>query len=115
MKTTARCELINSAKDLDHALRSKERLFVLFYASWCPFSQKFLPVFLDHADNSEQCYLRILVDDEDDLVRRYSIDVYPTVIYFENGRVVKRLDGTYHRGLDRDLLKKFVQQCGSKT
>jgi hypothetical protein len=27
--------------DLEEALRSKGRVFVLFYASWCPFSQRF--------------------------------------------------------------------------
>jgi thiol-disulfide isomerase/thioredoxin len=115
MATIEKCELIESSEDLDDVLRSKERLFVLFYASWCPFSQRFLPVFLEHAENSEPCYKRILVDDADELVRRYSIEVYPTVLYFENGRVVKRLDGTYHEGLDRGRLKKFVQQCGPQT
>jgi thiol-disulfide isomerase/thioredoxin len=110
--TGTACELISSSGDLERALKSKERLFVLFYASWCPFSQMFLPHFLDHADSHEHCYLRVPVDDKDDLVHKYSIGVYPTVLYFEKGKIVRRLDGVYHVGLNRGQLEAFVRQCG---
>ena len=111
MKAAGRCELLDSRESLDKILRTKDKLFVLFYASWCPFSQAFLPDFIDHAESDEPCYSRILVDDKDDLIRKYSIDVFPTVLYFEKGRVVKRLDGEFHVGLNKRQLKEFVQKC----
>jgi thiol-disulfide isomerase/thioredoxin len=42
--------------NLDEALKTKGRVYVLFYASWCPFSQRFLPIFEKYArDNPETC------------------------------------------------------------
>jgi thioredoxin-like negative regulator of GroEL len=96
---------------LEKAIRSKDRLTVLFYASWCPFSQRFLPDFLEHAEASDQCFMRVVVDDKDDLVRKYAIEVYPTVLFFHNGKVTKRLDGVFHVGLNKSQLEEFVKQC----
>jgi thiol-disulfide isomerase/thioredoxin len=105
------CELIGSARELKKAIKEKESVFVLFYASWCPFSQAFLPDFLTSSDNNATCHIRILVDDKDDLVEDYSIEVYPTVLYFEKGNLVKRLDGLPHEGLTQAQLKDFIEQC----
>ncbi len=105
------CELINRPSDLDRVIKSKDRLTVLFYASWCPFSQRFLPDFLDHAEASDQCFMRVLVDDKDDLIRKYAIEVYPTVLFFQHGKVAKRLDGIFHVGLNKRQLEEFVNKC----
>jgi thiol-disulfide isomerase/thioredoxin len=105
------CVLVRSGEELEAVLRSKERLFVLFYASWCPFSQAFLKIYQEHAASGEPCYMRILVDDGDALATKYAIDVFPTVLYFENGRVTKRLDGEYHRGLSKGQLEDFNRRC----
>jgi thiol-disulfide isomerase/thioredoxin len=86
---------------------------VLFYAAWCPFSQAFLPTYRQHAAAGEPCYVRILVDDGDALTEKYSIEVYPTVLYFEKGKVVKRLDGVYHRGLSKGQLEAFARPFSS--
>jgi thioredoxin-like negative regulator of GroEL len=95
--------------DLDKALRSKGRLFVLFYASWCPFSQMFLPIFEKHTkDNLGDC-LRIKTDNKVKLCKKYSVNVVPTVLLFENGKIVKRLDGDPGIGLSEKQLEKFTE------
>lgn len=94
--------------DLEEALRNKGRAFVLFYASWCPFSQRFLPIFEKYArENPENC-LRVKTDDKAKLCERYSVDVVPTVLLFEKGKVIKRLDGARGVGLNAKQLKKLV-------
>ncbi|MCX6567716.1 MAG: thioredoxin family protein [Candidatus Aminicenantes bacterium] len=105
------CVLVQSPVMLEEAIRSRDRLMVLFYASWCPFSQAFLPTYRKHAAAGEPCYVRILVDEGDALTEKYSIEVYPTVLYFEKGKVVNRLDGIYHRGLSKGQLKDFARRC----
>jgi thiol-disulfide isomerase/thioredoxin len=105
------CELLRGAGALEEAIRRNDRFFVLFYAAWCPFSQAFLPEYLDHAEHGEPCYVRILCEDTDAHVEKYHITVYPTVLYFEKGKVVRRLDGLHLRGLSRTSLEKFVQEC----
>jgi thioredoxin 1 len=105
------CVLLGSAEELDEAIRSRDKLMVLFYASWCPYSQAFLRTFLDHAASGDPCYARIVVDDGDPLIRRFEIDVYPTVLFFEHGQVARRLDGAFHRGLSQGQLEDFTRRC----
>ena len=114
MSNADKCELLNSSQDLEKALKSREKFIVLFYASWCPYSQIFLPVFVKDAEESEHCYMRMIVDDKDELLDKYSIEVFPTVLYFEKGKLVKRLDGKFHIGLNKVELAEFVKKCGLK-
>ena len=94
--------------DVDVALKSKEKAFVLFYASWCPHSQRFLPIFQEYAkSNPKQC-LSIVIDDRPDLCDKYEIDYYPTVLLFRNGEVKKRLDATPGIGLTKKQLAELT-------
>jgi thioredoxin 1 len=96
--------------DLDEALKSRGRVFVLFYASWCPFSQRFLPIFENYArENPEKC-LHVKTDDKAKLCEKYSVNIVPTVLLFENGKVAKRLDGAPGAGLNEKQLKKLVDE-----
>jgi len=115
MAHTNACELIGGPQALEEAIRNRDRLFVLFYASWCPFSMAFLPHYLDHADQGDPCYVRILSNDPDAHVHRYGIEVYPTVLYFEKGALVRRLDGKHLAGLSRKSLEKFAAECVVKN
>jgi len=93
-----------SEKDLEKALKKKDRCVVLFYASWCPFSQRFLPIFERFAQKNPQGCLRIKIDDKAALSERYAVDVVPTVILFIKGSVAKRLDGAPGAGLEEKQL-----------
>jgi len=111
---TDACVLLESAEELDAAVKSRDKLMVLFYASWCPFSQAFLKTYLAHAASGDPCYARIIVDDGDPLVETYAVSVFPTVLFFEKGRLVRRLDGVYHRGLSQGQLEDFARRCAVK-
>jgi thioredoxin 1 len=96
--------------ELEEILKSKGRVFVLFYASWCPFSQEFLPIFEKYArDNPQRC-LRVKIDDKAKLCEKYAVDVVPTVLLLKKGKVAKRLDGAPGVGLDEKQLKKLVNE-----
>jgi thiol-disulfide isomerase/thioredoxin len=94
---------------LDEVLKSKDKAVVLFYASWCPFSQKFLPIFEKYSQNKAETCLRIKTDDKASLCDKYSIDVVPTVLVFEKGNVKKRLDGTPGVGLKEKQLEDLAK------
>lgn len=108
------CLLIEDEPALEAAVRSRDKLMVLFYASWCPFSQAFLATYLEHAAAGDPCYARIIVDTGDPLVEKYGIEVFPTVLFFENGQLARRLDGIYHRGLTKGQLQDFARRCAVK-
>jgi thiol-disulfide isomerase/thioredoxin len=107
-------KLIDNEKELHEVMKTKDELFVLFYASWCPFSQRFLPVYEKLAKDREHKYVRILVDKNDGLCEKYAVDVYPTVIFFKSGEVSKRLDGTYHAGLEEDQMIDLIETCSPR-
>jgi thiol-disulfide isomerase/thioredoxin len=99
---------INIEYDLDDMLKSKDRVVVLFYASWCPFSQRFLPVFERYAKDKPLMCLRIVTDDKASLCEKYSVEVVPTVLLFEKGKIRKRLDGVPGAGLTEKQLASFT-------
>jgi thioredoxin-like negative regulator of GroEL len=105
------CLLLSGLRELEEAIESRDKLMVLVYASWCPYSQAFLRIYLDHASKGDPCYARIVVDGGDPVVEKYAITVFPTVLFFEKGALVRRLDGVYHVGLSRAQLEDFARRC----
>ncbi len=95
--------------DLEKALKNKPKIFVLFYATWCPFSQRFLPIFARRAESSQLC-MRVITDDKAALCEKYSVDIVPTVLLFEQGAVKKRLDGEPGAGLSEAKLIKLLAE-----
>jgi thioredoxin-like negative regulator of GroEL len=94
---------------LEEIITSKGNIFVLFYASWCPFSQRFLKVFDSFSQDRNRKCARVVVDDKASLCEKYSVDVVPTVLLFEKGRVKKRLDGVPGEGLTEKQLANFAK------
>ena len=96
--------------DLSDRVKGKEKACVLFYATWCPFSQRFLPIFQKYAEkNPEEC-LSIIIDDDPEVCEEYAIEYYPTVIMFKKGKVHKRLDAEPGVGLDKRQLKDLTEK-----
>jgi thiol-disulfide isomerase/thioredoxin len=93
---------------LDDLLKSKGRVVVLFYASWCPFSQRFLPIFEKYSQDKTRTCLQVKTDDKASLCEKYSVEVVPTVLLFEKGKVKKRLDGVPGAGLDEKQLTNLT-------
>jgi thiol-disulfide isomerase/thioredoxin len=97
-----------SERRFDEVLNAKEKAYVLFYASWCPYSQRFLPIFQEYAkSNPEQC-ISVVIDDKPDVCEKYSIEYYPTVLLLSKGVVEKRLDAMPAVGLTKKQLKDLT-------
>jgi thiol-disulfide isomerase/thioredoxin len=97
--------------EFEEQLKSKNQAFVLFYASWCPFSQRFLPVFNRFAENQTRECIKVVADSKESLCDKYSVEVFPTVLFFEKGKVAKRLDGEAGEGLNQRKLEVFAKKC----
>ena len=90
-------------------ISDKDKVFVLFYATWCPHSQRFLPIFAEHSESNPKECMSIAIDDCPEVCEEYSIEYYPTVILFRKGKVCRRLDAKPGIGLDKKQLKDFTQ------
>jgi len=110
MKTTKRCVLVDSEQGLKDNLKANERAIALFYASWCPFCVDFLPVFQKCAEGGGLGFL-VVQDDQETMGDRYAVEVVPTVLFFEKGKVAKRLDGVLGVGLNEKKLTDFIDIC----
>jgi thioredoxin 1 len=101
-------KIIENESYLENILSECSSLLVLFYASWCPYSQRFLPTFEKHAENNEKNFCRVLTDEIKTCKENYSIAVVPTVIFFKNGKIAKRLDGIIGKGLNENQLVEMI-------
>jgi thiol-disulfide isomerase/thioredoxin len=97
------------SESFDEEIKQKNRAFVLFYATWCPFSRRFLPVFEEFAKNNPQECMSVVIDDKPNLCEEYSIEYYPTVLMFKSGVVHKRLDAEPGVGLNKQQLSELTQ------
>ena len=91
-------------------VEGKDKVFVLFYATWCPFSQRFLPIFEEYSKSNPTECLSIIADEEPDVCEEYAIEYYPTVVMFKKGKVHKRLDAKPGVGLDKKQLKDLTEK-----
>ncbi len=98
-------------EELEKQLETKDKAFVLFYESWCPFSQRFLPVFNKFAQKQTKECVRVVADYKTRLCDKFAIEVFPTVLFIEKGQVSKRLDGEAGVGLNQKQLDDFAEKC----
>lgn len=111
MSQTEHCRAIHSEADLEEILATNDTCFILFFAPWCSFSQRFLPVFESTARSTPQKCYHMEIDEYPHLCKRYSVEVYPTVLFFKNNKVVRRLDGTRGIGLSEQQLRDLISMC----
>jgi thiol-disulfide isomerase/thioredoxin len=97
--------------ELAAKLKGKDRVFVLFYATWCGYSRMFLPIFEERVEKKGYDCLRVTMDEMEGLFEKYSVDVMPSVLVFRKGKLYKRLDGLPHLGLDEDQLERLMEFC----
>ena len=89
-------------------IEDRDIVFTLFYAKWCPFSQRFLPIFNEYKESNPAECLIFTLDDDPEICKEYAIKYYPTLIMFKKGKVQKRLDSKPGVGLDKKQLDGFI-------
>lgn len=74
---------------------SEGNCFVLFYADWCVFCNRFKPIFekASETDYATARYYQINVDMCPQAADEFDVLSLPTVIVFDNGREVERITG----------------------
>jgi thiol-disulfide isomerase/thioredoxin len=108
----SKAKKIKSKKEkntLQNQIQEKNKAYVLFYASWCPYSQQFIPIFQEYQKTNPKDCLSINIEDKPEVCETYSIDYYPTVILFKKGKIKKRLDAKPGIGLNKKQLKELTQ------
>lgn len=105
------CTVVDNLHDLEQALKEKGRVIAMVYVTWCPFCRKAVPVFEKQAREATERNLLLVADDKEAVADLYGIDVFPTLILFDKGQVVKRLDSQPGVGLSDKQITDFIQSC----
>jgi thioredoxin 1 len=105
---------IDNEKELNRILEKTEKILVLFYASWCPYCRNIVPTFAKKITNiSVGNAIHVILDDYDNpLWDEFEIQAVPTVIFFEKGKVSRRLNGKFGLGLSEKQLKVWLEEFG---
>jgi thiol-disulfide isomerase/thioredoxin len=105
------------ADQIDAILTKTNKLLLMFYADWCPFCQKFkpmfesLPCFTDSQSNVKyRAYGATLNDNDNPLWERFSINSVPTLVAFDKARVVARRDARMGIGLTKSDLDSILNE-----
>jgi thiol-disulfide isomerase/thioredoxin len=105
---------IKKTDELSKFLSANNKALVLFFASWCPYSRSFRSIFEGEVAKLKDCGVVIAVVDEDDnpLWDKCEVERVPTVVYFRNGKIAKRLVETPGEGLSRQEFLNFLKGLG---
>lgn len=101
-----------SQAELEDFIKQKNRVVALFYSSWCPFCRSFLPIFSKYARVSgSENFIKIQLDDDDNpMWETFSIEAVPSLVFFENGMIDRRLDCKLGIGLNETKFLKWLHE-----
>ena len=91
---------INNMQELDHLVGQGNIVIADFYADWCGPCQALLPT-LDNVSKEFEGrvdVVKINVDDQQELASRFGIRSIPTIIYFQNHKLVDKTIGIQTKG-----------------
>lgn len=84
-------KIINLESFQNDVLKSEKPVVVYFFAPWCGPCHKFGPIFDELAQElTDYSLLKVNVDDNHELAIQYGIFSIPTLVMFQDGKVVKK-------------------------
>lgn len=97
---------IENAEQFQQEVISNEgTVFIDFYAEWCMPCKMMSPVIEELAkENSDVKFVKIDVDENEDLAMEYNVISIPTMIVMKNGEVTKTFVGVTSKN---DIVKEF--------
>ena len=103
---------VSCKRDLETQFRKNKKILALFYSSWCPYCRSFLTIFTNISSSQGiSSTLGVKLDDYDNpLWNDYAIQTVPTVILFDQGHVVSRIDGKIGYGLSEQQFKEWLER-----
>lgn len=99
---------INSTQEFDQLMIKGSLVIVDFFAEWCGPCQTLLPVLEDVAKENEERVdiVKINVDSQPELAMRYGVRNIPTLLFFQNQKLLDRAVGAQ----SKDYIEKKITE-----
>jgi thioredoxin 1 len=79
---------------------AKGHVIIDFFANWCGPCKRIAPVFSELSEKvPEITFLKVDVDESEELAQQFSVSALPTFVVISNGKVVKRIEGADLNGI----------------
>ena len=79
-----------TAKDFDEAVKKDGLCLVDFWANWCGPCKMLAPVLEEYvASHDDVTVLKVDVDEEEELARKFGVMSIPTLVLYKNGTDIK--------------------------
>ena len=92
-----------SKEDFNEIIKNK--VLVDFYADWCGPCKMLAMEIEKAASEIDIDIVKVNVDEEEDIARKYGVMSIPTLILFENGQELKKTIGF----MPKDKIKEFIE------
>lgn len=100
-------EKIKNAAEYDAVLSGNKSVFVDFFADWCGPCKMLGPVVEElAAENPDVKFIKVNVDENPDVARRYGIMSIPTMLVFRDGEQVGSAVGFMPKPQVEELVRK---------
>ncbi len=103
-------EHVNPEEFDSKVLKSNKKIIVLFYTTWCPYCANFKPTFESAKIETATKMESIIDEDENPLWDRFNIQSVPTMIVFQNGKIISRKDARKHVGLTKSDMDSILTE-----
>ena len=94
-------KIINTSQFRNDVENGKGVVVVDFYATWCGPCKMLAPVF----EESKANFIKVDIDQNNDLARKYMVSTVPTMMIFKDGKQVDTMIGF----MPKDLIKSKVE------
>ena len=81
------------SSNFDEVKSASGRVLIDFYAQWCGPCRMVLPILDEIAAEGDFLIGKINVEEESELARAHGVFSIPTLMVFEDGRVINRVTG----------------------
>ena len=86
-------------------LKSKEKVLVDFYATWCGPCRMLRPILEEIAKDETKNIVSIDVDEADNLAREYGVMSIPCLVLFQDGKEINRSVGLKSKSEIESMIK----------
>ena len=97
--------VINKSNFEEEVVNSDKKVLLDFWASWCGPCRMVAPIVDEIADERTDIKVgKVNVDEEQELTMRFGITSRPTLIVFENGKVINQIVGARPKAAILEML-----------